>query len=663
MWAKILGLFRSKNASANQVVSPDRRLVLAWELRNGVLYYTVTKDGRSLIAPSRVGFELQNDRPIASDLQVNRTLTKSSNEKWETVWGEEKEITSNYNELTLYISEKNGAQRLFTVRCRAFNDGVAWRYEIPSQPNLHKFKITNEVTEYSVDLNSTVWWIPAFQPDRYEYNYEKSKLLELGETSQSVHTPLTMRLPTGHYISLHEAALYNYGSMTLKLSNGRLVSDITPLSDGTRAHLETPWVSPWRTVVVAHTVTDLLASRMMLNLNEPNLLPNTDWIHPTKYMGIWWSLHLGEETWSQGDRHGATTENAKRYIDACRKFGIPALLIEGWNVGWDGDWVNHGENFRFTEAYPDFNLSEVVTYGKQNGVELVAHHETSGDVKNYEAQMDAAYAFLAQHGIRYLKTGYVGSRMNREQFHHSQYGVLHYQRTVELAAKHKIMLDIHEPIKGTGIERTYPNLMTREGARGEEYEGGGIDPSHTVIIPFTRGLSGGFDFTPGLFDITNYTKRVASTLARQLAYYVTIYSPWQMVADRPHMYENQPAFKFIHDVPTDWAQSKYLLGEIGEYLVTARQDRNSQDWYVGGLTNDSPRKLNLGLDFLPGDATWIAEIYRDSPDAHFRDHPLGINIESREVRSTDRFEMYLAPGGGFAIRLTPKKASPIPPTV
>ncbi len=404
MWEKLKHLFKSsKTASSYSATSPDRRLVITWELKAGILYYSLKKDGRLIVAPSRIGFELQNDRPIANELQINRAHTRSVDETWETVWGEEREVKNHYNELSLYVSEQNGAERLFTVRCRIFDDGVAWRYEFPAQPNLQNFVITNEITEFCFDPNAFAWWIPSYQPDRYEYDYTKTPLFEMDKT---VHSPLTLKLPTAHYVALHEAALYNYGAMNLKMIGNRLVSEITPLADGTRAHLVAPSVLPWRTLIVAHSAVDLLASRLMQNLNEPNVLKDTEWIYPAKYMGIWWTLHLGEHTWHLGERHGATTENAKRYIDACRKFGIPVLLIEGWNVGWDGDWYNNGSSFHFSEAYPDFNLAEVVAYGKQNGVEIMAHHETSGDVNNYEAQMADAYRFLEQNGIRYLKTGY-----------------------------------------------------------------------------------------------------------------------------------------------------------------------------------------------------------------------------------------------------------------
>ena len=394
---------------------------------------------------------------------------------------------------------------------------------------------------------------------------------------------------------------------------------------------------------------------MILNLNEP---PRDDfsWVEPTKFMGIWWAMYVGEWTWAPGERHGATTEHAMQYINSCRNLGITALLIEGWNDGWEGDWLENGVNNKFMESTPDFDMKAVTEYGRKNGVEIIGHHETVGYIDNYEAQLEDAYKFLAQYGIRYVKSGYAGTKMTingHREFHHSQLGVLHYQKALELAAKYHIMLDVHEPIKGTGIERTWPNLMTREGARGQEYEGGALAPSHACFLPFTRLLSGGMDYTPGILDVSNFSKRIASTLTRQLAYYVTIYSSMQMAADRPQVYETQhpDLFHFIREVPTRWEQTVPLLGEIGKYYVVARQQWEGTDWYVGGVTNEEGRKLDLYFDYLEPGVNYVAVIYRDSDDAHYRDHQLGYVIEERIVRHGDKMEMYIAPGGGFAIHL------------
>ncbi|MDR0979905.1 MAG: glycoside hydrolase family 97 protein [Candidatus Nomurabacteria bacterium] len=649
MFDALKKLFGKKGVSQKTtIVSPDRRLVAEFEVAGGILQYRVNRDGRPVLGTSRIGFELKNDRPLAKNLAVVRVATKFINEKWETVWGEEKTIVNNYNEAAIYLTEIDGAERLWTVRVRVFNEGVAWRYEFPAQPNWQAMEIVNEYTEFAFDSNSTAWWIPAYQPDRYEYNYTKSALSDL---SVPMHTPLTLRLPGGFYAAVHEAALYDYAAMTLRPQDGKLVSDLTPLSNGTRAALVLPAQTPWRMVEIGQAATDLMANRMMLNLNEPCKLPDTSWVQAGKFMGIWWTLHLNELTWGSGERQGITTARVKEYIDACAAYGVPVLLLEGWNVGWDGDWMNHGENFVYTEPVAGFDLDACLEYARQKNVKLMLHHETSADVANYERQLDAAYAFLRDKGVHYLKTGYVGSRINHLEFHHSQIGVRHYQRTVELAAANKIMLDIHEPIKGTGIERTWPNLMTREGARGQEYEGGALSPNHATIIPFTRGLAGGFDYTPGVFDVTNFTKRVATTIARQLAYYVVIFSSMQMVSDRPQMYKDHPLFRFIQLVPTSWERSLYLLGDIGEYVVVARQARDSGDWFIGGITNENPRRVNLFFDFLEKDARYQAEIYRDDEGAHYRDNQLAYKIETCEITAADHLSVNMASGGGFAIYL------------
>ncbi|MCL2038286.1 glycoside hydrolase family 97 protein [Candidatus Saccharibacteria bacterium] len=641
--------FKTKGVPQKATVpSPDRRLVAEFEVVGGVLQYRINRDGRPVVNASRIGIELKNDRPLAKNLRMVRTAKKSVNETWETVWGEEKAIINNYNEIAIFLAETDGAERLWTVRVRAFNEGVAWRYEFPVQPNWQAMEIVNEYTEFAFDRNSTAWWIPAYQPDRYEYNYTKSNMSDL---EVPVHTPLTMRLPGGFYAAVHEAALYDYAAMTLRPQGGKLVSDLTPLSNGTRAALVLPAQTPWRMVEIGQAATDLMANRMMLNLNEPCKLPDTTWIQPGKFMGIWWALHLGELTWGTGERQGITTARVREHIDACAAYGIPVLLLEGWNTGWDGDWMNHGERFNFTEPVAGFDLDASVEYARAKNVKLMLHHETSADVANYEKQLDAAYAFLKAKNVHYLKTGYVGSRINHLEFHHSQIGVRHYQRTVEIAAANQVMLNIHEPIKGTGIERTWPNLMTREGARGQEYEGGALAPNHATIIPFTRGLAGSFDYTPGIFDVANFTKRVATTVARQLAYYVVIFSSLQMVSDRPHVYKDHPLFRFIQLVPTSWGKSIYLLGDIGEYLVVARQVRDGADWFIGGITNENPRRVNLFFDFLEKDAKYTAEIYRDDEQAHYRDNQLGYKIETREIKHGDHLAMYMAGGGGFAIYL------------
>lgn len=635
-----------------EVKSPNNRVVASFMVDKGQISYFVTKDEKIVLRKSRLGLILKDAEPLADNFSVVRAYSRSTDETWKAYWGEQHVIRNNYNETAIYLEETEKPNRLLTIRFRVFDDGVAFRYEVPAQPEMENMIVADEITEFSVDTNSRSWSIPAYQPDRYEYDYVEHPVYSLTE---SVHTPLTIQTPVGHYISIHEAALYNYGSMTIKLNNSTLKSDITPLSDGMRAYVELPFSTPWRTITIAQDVLDLTTSRMILNLNDA---PRDDfsWVTPTKFLGIWWAMYVGEWTWAPGERHGATTEHAFQYIDSCKKLGIPALLIEGWNDGWEGDWLENGVNNKFMEATPDFDMQAVASYARQNGVEIVGHHETVGYIDNYEAQLEDAYKYLAQYGIRYVKSGYAGSKMTingHREYHHSQLGVLHYQRALELAAKYHIMLDVHEPIKGTGIERTWPNLMTREGARGQEYEGGALVPSHACFLPYTRLLSGGMDYTPGILDVTNFSKRIASTITRQLAYYVTIYSSMQMAADRPKIYEEShpDLFQFIKDVPTRFERTIPLLGEIGKSYVVARQEWESTNWFIGGVTNEEGRKVELYLDFLDPDINYIATVYRDSEDAHYRDHQVGYVIEEKVLRRGDKIEIYMAPGGGFAMKL------------
>ena len=652
-WSNLFGR-KPKLDHEQQIISPNGRIVVHVKLKLGQFTYSVKKDGKIVLRESGLGLNLQGEQPLKQGLMIVRIQNKNVNEAWSTIVGEQRVIQNNYSESAFYLSETVENGRMFTVRFRVFDDGIAFRYEIPPQPRFQRLIISDELTEFNVDANSNAWRIPAYQPDRYEYNYERLPVYAL---ASSVHTPLTIETPLGHTISIHEAALYNYGSMTIKLNmNNRLQSDITPLSDGMRAYVDLPFNTPWRVVMIADSPIELVTNRIVLNLNDP---PKQDfsWVHPLKFIGIWWAMFVGEWTWAPGERHGATTEHAKEYIDAAKRLGIEGLLMEGWNNGWEGDWLQNGASTDFLSPVSDLNLDEVANYARENGIKLIGHHETVGFIDNYERQMEEAYKFYADRGIFYIKPGYAGSMMTiqgRKEFHHSQAGVRHYQKAIELAAKYHICLDVHEPIKGTGIERTWPNFLTREGARGQEYEGGALLPSHATIIPFTRLLAGGMDYTSGIFDVSNVAKRLASTLARQLAYYVTIYSGMQMAADRPRFYEEvQPAaYEFIRKVPVNWERTVPLLGKIGEYYVVARQDRNTPDWYIGGVTNEEAHRVRLNLDFLDDDITYTAEIYRDSDTAHYRDNQLGITIETRKITKADNLDIWMAPGGGFAVRIT-----------
>jgi alpha-glucosidase len=635
--------------------SPNGRVVIVFELTHGDLYYSVKKDDKEIVHKSRLGLRLRNGSSLDHSFSVVRSFNRQKDETWEAYWGEQHYIRDNYVETIIYLEEVIQPSRLLTLRFRAYDDGVAFRYEIPAQPEMSSLVISEEMTEFCFNPNDRSWSIPAYQPDRYEYIYTEKSVYELQE---SVHTPLTIKSTTGNYVALHEACLYNYGGMTVKMNNHGLQADITPLSDGMKAYVNLPFNTPWRMMIIADNPLELTTSRMMLNLN-PAPRGDFSWVKPIKFLGIWWAMFVGEWTWAPGDRHGATTDHAKEYIDYCTRLGLDGLLIEGWNDGWEGDWLQNGVNNKFLDSTPDFDLDEVCRYAKEKGVEIVGHHETVGFVDNYESQIDNAYKHLQERGVKYIKSGYAGSRMvinNQREFHHSQLGVMHYQYALELAAHYGIMLDVHEPIKSTGIERTWPNLMTREGARGQEYEGGGLSPSHTCFLPYTRLLAGGMDYTSGIFDVGNPTKRIVTTITRQIAYYVTIYSGMQMAADRPRFYEEShpDLYEFIRDVPVNWEQTVPLMGEIGQYYVVARQAWNSPDWYVGGVTNEDGRKILLGFDYLEEGATYKAKLYRDSDDAHYRDNQLGHTIEERTVRKGDRFEIYMAPGGGFALELKKK---------
>ena len=638
------------------IVSPNGKLIAKFILKQGHISYVVLFNGKIVIKESRLGIDIKDEGHIGEGLSLVRMRDSALDESWDTIFGEEKTIRNHYNERTFYLEENNGKRRLITIKFRVFNDGVAFRYEIPPQNSFSRIAISDEASEFNVGTDSIAYEIPANLPDRYEYSYEKKPIYEL---SKCVHTPLTIKERNGVYLSIHEAALYDYGEMTLKLDEwGALKSDICPLSDGIKAYVELPFSTPWRVIMIGEKAIDLVKNRMIYNLNDP---PKQDfsWVKPIKFLGIWWAMYIGEWTWAPGERHGATTKNSIDYIRSCTRLGIDGLLVEGWNNGWEGDWLKNGTNTVFTEPTDDFDIKEVAKFAKQQKIELILHHETVGFVDNYEEQLENAYRYCKDLGIHYIKSGYAGSSMvvhGKREHHHSQLGVLHYQKAVELAAKYGIMLDVHEPIKGTGIERTWPNLLTREGARGQEYEGGALSPSHATYLPFTRLLAGGMDYTSGIFDVTNNTKRLASTITRQLAYFVVIPSGMQMAADRPSLYEEdfRDVYEFIRNVPVNWERSIPLVGEIGEYYIIARQGRGEKDWYVGGVTDTNPRKFRVRFGFLD-EGEYEAVVYRDGDDAHYRNNPLSYKIERVKVTKNDFLDVFVAPGGGFAISLTKKK--------
>jgi alpha-glucosidase len=660
----------------SQVASPDGRNAVTVGIREGRLYYSVQRDGRPVLLPSGLGFEFRGAPPLRDGLQIADTARQTVDETWTQPWGEVARVRNHYHELRVGVAETASPGRRFTLAVRAFDDGVAFRYEVPEQQGLGAFEMTEELTEFVMADDARAWWIPANRPQRYEYLYSASPVAML----DTVHTPLTMETTSGLHVVIHEANLVDYAAMNLVANDAStqaiaanqdarlLRAWLAPWADGVKVRGHTPFVTPWRTIQLADRAADLAPSVLGLNLNPPNVLGEAGWIEPQKYVGIWWGMHLGTMTWASGAKHGATTERTKQYIDFAAANGFGGVLVEGWNVGWDGDWIQNADQFSFTRPYPDYDLQALAAYARERGVRLIGHNETSMGVENYEAQLEAAFALYESLGIKAVKTGYVGNLTRDGHAHHGQYMVRHFRKVVEVAARHGIMVDAHEPIKDTGERRTYPNMMTREGARGQEYNAwgrdGGNPPEHETILFFTRLLAGPMDFTPGIFDIQLASTgtprrpeepRVRTTLAKQLALFVVLYSPLQMAADLPENYEGQPAFQFVRDVPADWEDTRVLDGEIGDYVVVARQRRGGQDWYVGAITDEKARTLEITLSFLAPGRKYVAEIYADGPDAGWRDHPLSIAISERPVDATSRLTLTLAAGGGQAIRIRPAR--------
>lgn len=637
--------------AAYTVKSPDEELILSVGINetNAKLWYGLQKGEEVLISRSELTVIDHANENILTFHAAPEYRQSSFDETWEQPWGEQRFVRNNNTQLEV-------ASENFSIKFRLFDDGLGFRYELRGSGDL---TILKEQTEFNIDHSAQAWWIPALGQNHYEHLYKKTSLPEIGVA----HTPLAIELNEHRYLAIHEAALYDYGSMNIVPTEKGLESSITPLKDAPIAHVKLPFSSPWRTVIVSDTPYGLTSSRIMLNLNEPSKIDDTSWIQPAKFMGIWWGMFIGHYTWASGEKHGATTANAFRYINACKKFGIPGLLIEGWNEGWDGDWTKNGDIMNHMQPYPDFDIQAITSYAKSQGVDIIGHHETSGNAARYEWELPEAYDYYKHFGVRYIKTGYVSPRMNGDEFHSSQVGVRHYQKTVELAAERGIMLDIHEPVKGTGIERTWPNLLAREGVMGQEYEGGAITAEHATVLPFTRLLAGPLDYTPGLFNLQGTQRKISSTLTKQLAFYVTMYSPLQMAADLPEHYEGNPAFQFIKDVPTNWELTIPLEGIIGDYYAVARKDRETDDWYVGAITDENSRTLTVDLSFLPEHRTYQATIYQDAPDADWQNNPEAFEINHQSVMMGDKIDIYLAPGGGCAVRLVPDDATPPPYSV
>jgi alpha-glucosidase len=657
-------------AHSVEVQSPHGRISVAVDLdADGRAQYGIHFDDEEVIAPSKLGIRFQIHANIDLSLRLADVERNSSDSVWEQPWGERRKIRDHYNELLVGFSSTDGPERYFNLRVRVHNDGLGFRYEVPKQEYYDKVRIVDELTEFRVPQDAVAYWIPGRGWNRYEYHYRTTPIEELS----LAHTPVTLRTKNGTHISIHEAALVDYAAYALDQRRpGVLQTNLATRSDGVRVKTQTPFVTPWRTIQISPDAVGLLNSNLILNLNEPNKLGDVSWVEPGKYVGIWWGMHIGKRTWGSGARHGATTAETRRLIDFAGEHGFDGVLVEGWNTGWDGDWFNNGAIFSFTEAYPDFDLQAVTDYARDNGVRLIGHHETSGHISNYEAQMSAAYDLYESLGVRQIKTGYVadGGQLQRVdsqgvmryEWHDSQIAVNHFEHVLKEAAKRKISINTHEPVKATGLRRTYPNWISREGARGQEYNADWALPNpleHNALLTYTRLLGGPMDFTPGIFDLLHQgpdsEHRVQSTLMHQLALYVVLYSPIQMAADLPENYARYPdAFQFIVDVPTDWEESIAITGEVGDYVAYARKERGGNDWFLGAITDEERRVLDVPLAFLSEGRKYNATIYRDGDEADWDTNPYDYVIEEREFDREQSLELKLAAGGGAAIRFRQK---------
>lgn len=630
------------------VKSPDNQIEVTFWLQCGRPYYSVNYKRNIIVNPSVLGLVLQNNDTLFTNLEIVSDNFRSSDETWEQAWGENKTVREHYKEYLVDLKETESNKRNIQLAFRVFNDGIGIRYIIPEQENLKEFVIMDELTEFNMTDDYEAWWIPAYKDNRYEYLYQKSNINSL----DTVHTPFTIEAENGVHISIHEAALTSYAAMTIaSLGNNKLKCDLAPWSDGTKVKTAAPMQSPWRCIQISPDAAGLIESNLILNLNEANKLEDISWIRPTKYLGIWWAMHIGKYTFWEDPRHGASTEHSIEYIDYCKKLGIDHLLIEGWNIGWTPAWYeNLLHVFSFTKSTPDFDFEEVTKYARKNNVNIIGYHETGSNIDNYIKQIDAGMQMYSDVGMHSIKIGQVGSRLMLKEWHYGQFGVEYYDYVLEKAADYQLSVNFHEPIKPTGKSRTYPHLMTGEGARGQEYNAWseGNPPEHTCIIPFTRLLGGPMDFTPGIFAIKG--THVHTTLAKQLALYITLYSPIQMLADLPENYNEHPAFKFLQDVPVNWRESKVINAKIGDYLTIARKDIDSDDWYLGSITDENESSFTINLGFLDPGSMYIAEIYADAEDSNFDKNPEVFLIMYEEVDSSMDLTIKLAKGGGQAIR-------------
>lgn len=688
----------SLNAFGQSIQSPDGKLSLSFALTaDGEPTHQLSFEGKPVFQKSKLGIELKDQPAFTKGFTIVTADTSQTDETWEPVWGEVKQIRNHYRELRVTLQQAAHKNRKMIVRFRLFNDGLGFRYEVPEQTDLKYFIVSDEKTEFNLTGDHKTFWMPG-DYDTNEYNYSTTKLSEIDATKgnaakeiavrwviapNAVQTPLMMKTSDGLYINIHEAALVDYPAMNLLVNKQTfsLSSHLVPDAIGNKAYLQAPFKTPWRTIVVSDKATDILASKLILNLNERSKITDPSWIKPQKYVGIWWGMHIGKTSWNYADvgniklaetdwkslkpngKHGATTENTKRYLDFAANHGFAGVLVEGWNVGWE-DWFGNWkeEVFDFVTPYPDFNVTELQKYASEKGVKLIMHHETSGSVSNYERRMDEAFRFMKQHGYDAVKTGYVGRIIPRGEHHDGQWMVNHYVRVAEKAAQYKIMLDVHEPVRPTGLHRTYPNWLACEAARGNEFNAwsSGNPPEHETILPFTRLMGGPMDYTPGIFQIkldvyqAGKKEQVHTTLAKQLALYVTMYSPLQMAADLPENYERfMDAFQFIKDVAVDWDDSRILEAEPGDYLTIARKAKDKDEWYVGAITDEQPRIVSIPLTYLAPKRSYVATLYADAANAHWESNPMAYQIQKFLVDDQTKLKIALASGGGSAISLRP----------
>lgn len=679
-------------ANAEELKSPNGNFKLNFEVKDGVPVYELEYKNKPVIKESRLGLELKNAESLTNGFVEEGVKTSSFDETWKPVWGEVKEIRNHYNEMEVTLKQPK-TDREMVLRFRLFNDGLGFRYEFPQQKNLNYFVIAEEKTQFAMAGDHNAFWVPG-DYDTQEYNIQKTKLSGIRErmpeavtpncsqktfSETGVQTPLMLKSDDGLYINLHEAALVDYSCMSLDLDDKNMIfeSHLTPDAQGNKGYIQTPSQSPWRTVIVSDKAPEILESKLVLNLNEPTKYKDTSWIKPIKYIGVWWEMITGKGSWAYTDdvysvklgetdytktkpngKHSANTEKVKRYIDFAAEHGFDAVLVEGWNEGWE-DWFDKSKDyvFDFVTPYPDFNLVEIREYAKSKGIKLQMHHETSGSVRNYERHMDKAYQFMVDNNYNSVKSGYVGNIIPRGEHHYGQWMNNHYLYAITKAADYKIMVNAHEAVRPTGLHRTYPNLLANESARGTEYESfGGNTPDHTTLLPFTRLMGGPMDYTPGIF-VTQINKLnpendswVRSTLARQLALYVTMYSPLQMAADLPENYEQyMDAFQFIKDVAVDWDDTKVLEAEPGDYITTARKAKGTNNWFIGSTVDENGHTSNLNFNFLDPDKKYVATVYSDAKDAHYEKNPQAYEIKKYVVTNKSKLTQKSAPGGGFAI--------------